>query len=315
MFIRFLDGHSRFCLNADGGEGSGGSGGGGTQTPAPAQPAPAAPAAQPTGAQPPASPAAQTPPVTPPAQEPAAYKIPDAYKDKPWSANIKSEEDLYKQFDGMQELIGKKTIQPIDYTKATPEEIAAHHAKLAPQDTAAYKFAVPDDPTSKAVGAAFQKAGINEFQGQEIIKALSPFFEQMQTQSTSEEGYMKLSQAAFGDNYKTSLGRAEATLKEVSDDTDKKVFDDMPNEQRIAVDKVVNKLIDKHAAEVAKILKEHGVHENGAQGNGGEAKVTLDITAQRADLRAQISAISARPHTQAEKQALIEKLNDTYKQK
>lgn len=308
MFIRFLNGYSRFCLNSDGA--SDGTGGGGGQPSAPAPAAPASPAAQPTGAEPPAAQPAQ-PANTP---ETSSYKVPDAYKDKPWSANIKSEEDLYKQFDGMQELIGKKTIQPIDYSKATPEEIAAHHSKLAPQDTAAYKFAVPDDPTAKAVGAAFQKAGVNEFQGQEIIKALSPFFEQLQVQSTSEEGYMKLSQAAFGENYKTALGRAEATLKEVADEADKKVFDDMPNDQRIAVDKVVNKLIDKHAAEISKLLKEHGIHETGAQGNGGESKVTLDLPAQRQALRDQITAVSARPHTAEEKKVLIDKLQATYSQ-
>lgn len=318
MFIRFLNGYSRFCFNAEGADGAGGSGGGVTQTPAPAQPA--TPAAQPTGAEVPNTPTTPSTPATPATPpETTPYKVPDAYKDKPWAAHIKSEDDLYKQFDGVQELIGKKTIQPIDYTKATPEEIAAHHAKSAPQDIAAYKFAVPDDPTAKAVGEAFKQAGVNEFQGQEIVKALSPFFEKMdaeiKAQALSEEGYMKLSQAAFGENFKAALGKAESTIKANADEADQKVFDEMPNEQRIAVDKTVNKIVDKYEARIAQILKEHGIHETGAQGNGGESKVVLDLTAQRAALRAEINAVSARPHTAEEKQVLIEKLNDTYKQK
>ena len=247
------------------------------------------------------------------------FKVPDAYKDKPWSSKIKSSDDLWKQLENTQSLIGQKTIQPIDYTKATPEEIKAHHAKTAPSDMSAYKFAVPDDPVSKAVGSAFMEAGINEHQGQAVIKALAPFFEKMdgdiKLQSTSEEGYMSLAQKAFGDNYKETIGKAEKLLKEVApNDEVKKALDDMPNEQRIVLDQMVAAMAEKYEGRIAKILKDHGIHESGAQGEGGQGKVTVDLKAQQKELRNQIRELDKKPHPAAEKKALIDKLNDTYKQ-
>lgn len=254
----------------------------------------------------------------PTGQEPPAFTVPEAYKDKPWAQKLKSQDDVYKQLDNLDQMVGKKTITPIDYSKASAEEIAAHHSKLAPQDISAYKFAQPDDPFSQAVGKTFIEAGINEYQGQAIVKALAPVIEKMEndikSQSTSEEGYMKLSQAAFGENFKDTIGKVEAVLKNhAPDDETKKALDDMPNEHRIAVDKTVNKIVEGYEARIAKILKEHGIHESGAQGEGGQGKITTDKATMQKDLRQQIRELDKRPHTAQEKQALIDKLNETYK--
>lgn len=83
---------------------------------------------------------------------------------------------------------------------------------------------------------------------------------------------------------------------------------------RIAVDKTVSKVVDAYEARIAKILKEHGITESGAQGDGGQGHMSSDVESQRKELRAQIRKIDSRPHTAAEKQALIDKLNATYKQ-
>ena len=40
----------------------------------------------------------------------AEFTIPETYKDKSWTKNIKSQEDLFKSYDNAQSLIGKKTI-------------------------------------------------------------------------------------------------------------------------------------------------------------------------------------------------------------
>lgn len=270
---------------------------------------------QPTGQQPAAGGDGGQPQGQP--QTPA-FAVPDAYKEKGWASKVKSMDDVFKQLDNLDTLAGKKTVTAIDYATATPEEIKAHHAKLAPADISAYKFSQPDDPTSQAVGSAFREAGINEHQGQAVIKALAPFFEKMdadvKSNATSEEGYMKLSKEAFGDTFKDTIGKVEKVLKEhAPDDATKKALDDMPNDQRIAVDKTVNKLVDHYEQRIAKILKEHGIQESGAQGEGGQGKTGTDKASIQKDLRAQIRALDARPHTAQEKQALIDRLNDTYK--
>jgi len=67
---------------------------------APASP-PAAPVSPPAAAPPPdARPKLADEPVTPPPASPD-FKVPDAYKDKPWANKIKTEEDLYKQIDNL----------------------------------------------------------------------------------------------------------------------------------------------------------------------------------------------------------------------
>lgn len=273
----------------------------------------------PQGQQPTGQPQGQPQGQQQPTGDTPAFAVPEAYKERGWAGKVKSLDDVFKQLDNLDQLAGKKAVTNIDYTKATPEEIAAHHKKLAPQDRGAYKFSVPDDPVSQIVGDAFMEAGINEHQGQAVLKKLAPFFEKMEgdlkTQQTSEEGYMKLSKEAFGDNFKDSIGKAEAVLKQFApDDATKKAFDDMPNDQRIAVDKTILKMQESHEARVQKILKEHGIKESGAQGEGGQGKMAGDVTEQRKDLRKQINELSSRPHTAEERQKLVDRLAATYKQ-
>lgn len=50
--------------------------------------------------------------ITPPAE--SVFTIPDQYKEKGWSKNVKSIDDLFNQFDNAQKLIGKKTPQKPD---------------------------------------------------------------------------------------------------------------------------------------------------------------------------------------------------------
>jgi len=247
--------------------------------------------------------------------------IPDAYKERGWAGKVKSVEDAFKLIDNQDQLIGKKTVTALDYTKATPEEIAEHHSKLAPKDASLYNFnASTDDKVASAVGDVFMKAGINEYQGKQVLQLLHPMIKEIEKaqnqDAVSEEGYAKLAQAAFGETFKTNLGKAEATLKQYApDDDSKKVFDTMPNSQRIAVDKTVNKIVEGYEARISKILKEHGIQESGAQGAGGLGKMAGNLDDQRRDIRSQIRGIESRPHTAAEKQALIEKLASTYTNK
>lgn len=255
---------------------------------------------------------------TPAAAEPT-FTIPDEYKDRGFAAKIKTPEDLWKQLDNLDKLAGKKAIPTIDYSTATAEEIAAYHAKLAPQDRKAYEFPNADDPVAGIIGDAFIAAGINEHQGKAIIQKLAPVLEKMDEESKaasmSEEGYMKLSKEAFGENFKDAITKVEVALKtHAPDDASKKVFDDMTNDQRIAVDKTLNAILAAHDARVQKLLKDHGITETGAQAEGGKGTVAGNVADVRRELRQKIREMDSRPHTAQEKKILIDKLNQTYKQ-
>ena len=66
--------------------------------------------------------------------ESSDFALPDEYKESKWAQKVKSQDDLFKLIENQDALIGKKTIKPIDYETATPEQITEYHKSLAPED-------------------------------------------------------------------------------------------------------------------------------------------------------------------------------------
>lgn len=236
------------------------------------------------------------------------FSLPDEYKDKPWAEKIKSADDAYKQIDNLTSLVGKKTIQPIDYETASPEEIAAHHAQTAPEDVSAYSFGEGADPDfSKAVGELLKENGISAYQGNKIIEKVQEITagmaESKQAVDRSDDGYLELLKGSFGDNYKEVAPVVDEHIKKFATPEDYEFFDGISdNQTRAAVDRVIHN-----------ILQKYGAFESGAQteGNTGQNQ-GVDVAKTRADLRKQIAEIDSRPHTFAEKKALIDQLQKTY---
>lgn len=280
-------------------------------TPAPASaPAGATPTATPTP--PPPTPA--TPPVPAPVPQQTDFAVPEAYKDKPWAGKVKSMDDVYKQLDNLDQLAGRKAAT-IDYEKATPEEITAHHAKLRPTDLTAYKYGEGADPkVTGAISEVLANAGITAYQGNQILSAVTAIAQKAKgaqdATAMSQEGYEALAKESFGDNYKEVVGGLENTIKANASDADKQLFDGMDNKTRIAIDRLVMKVSEGYQTRIANILKEHGVTESGAPGNGGTGGTpAADAAKQRSDVRKQIYELDKRPHTAQEKQVLLDKLN------
>lgn len=285
-------------------------------TPAPAA-APAAPAAAPAATPPAGTPPQAAPAAAEPAQPAATeFKIPDAYKDKPWASKVKSQEDLYKQIDGLDQLKGKKTLT-IDYANSKPEEIAAHHASLAPADVAEYAFDKVEgvDPARMAgVAPILQKAGLTVYQAQAVAKEYAAYENSMMAAATSEDGFRDQMTKSFGEKYDGAVAAVVAVHKAHLSPEDQQLMDAMPNEYLGGVYRLTQKMDAAHKAEVAALKKQYGAEENGdAHLSKGGQPVVIDLVKQRTELRAQIAAIDQRPHTEAEKNELIAKLDATYK--
>lgn len=248
------------------------------------------------------------------------FQLPDEYKEKSWAGKVKSHDDAYKQIENLTSLVGKKTIPPIDYDTATPEEIAAHHSSLAPEDVSAYEFSEGANPeVSAQIGEVFKEYGINKYQANGLSKKISEISAKMvedQTKvDTSEESYMKMMEESFGDEYEKTVGAIEAVLKEhIKSDDDKLIFDKMDNTHRAAMDRTVHSISKAYEDRIKTILDKHGVTETSLQLEGdigSNAGVNVDDV--RSDIRNKISEISLRPHTQSEVQNLRNKLAATYK--
>lgn len=248
----------------------------------------------------------QVQPSTPEATTQTEFKVPDAYAQKGWASKVKSQDDLYKLVDNLDGLAGKKTIQPIDYSKATPEEIEAYHAKLRPADGAAYKFAEGSDPAfSKAVADVFLKNGISEYQGNEIIKAVNEIsataYQAKLEADTSLDGYNAMMAETFGEKASGVSGFVDSNLRKHATDADKQLFDNVDNKTRVAIDRTV-----------FNILKAYGVTESGAQAGAPSVSPNSNVEATRAALRDQIRALESKPHSPNERATLIDRLNKTY---
>ena len=244
------------------------------------------------------------------------FALPDEYKEKSWADKVKSQDDLYRQLDNLSGLVGKKTILPIDYESATPEEITEHHKALAPEKgLEAYGFKDINDPLSKATGEAFLQSGITEHQGKAVLEVVREAMGAQVADDTSEDGYLTLAKESFGDDHETSIKQAETLLKANASEEDKKFFDSIDNKARIALDRTVNNVAKSYEARIQAVLKEHGVKESGAQTDGNAGSPAADVKDVRSDLRNQIIEMSKgdKPYTAQDKQALIDKLNSTYK--
>lgn len=251
--------------------------------------------------------------------KPNEFTVPEAYKASSWAGKVKSMDDVFKQLDNLDKLAGKKAVAGIDYSTAKPEEIQAYHDSLAAKDIAAYGFQNVEDPTIVTIGGAFKKAGLNEHQGKALLETLTPFFSELDQKTkaelTSEEGYVKLAKEAFGDGFKEHIGKVEKTLKTYApDDATKAAFDEMPNATRIVVDKTVAKIVEAYEGRIAKMVKEYGITESGAQAGADTGNMSGSLEQRRTELRKKISELSTKPgHTYAQKQELIDQLNATYK--
>ena len=236
------------------------------------------------------------------------FALPDAYKEKSWASKVKNQDDLYKLIDNQEGLIGKKTIHPIDYENASAEEIAAHHSKIAPEDVSAYTWAEHSMPEiTEPMGAIFKEAGIHPKQAELITSKFDEVIGQLAAgqlaSDTSEDGYFKIMEESFGDNFKKEVAFVENNLRQHASDDDKKLFDGVDNNTRAAIDRTVHN-----------ILKAYGANESGAQGEGGNGSPAIgDVKETQTNLRQEIRSLSTRPHSADEKQALIDKLNATYK--
>lgn len=289
------------------------SGGAAPSTPAaPVTPAtPAAPAAPAAPVTPPANP---TNPATPPADpakpaEPSAYKIPDAHKDKPWAKNVKSEEDLYKELDGLSSLKGKKHIAP-DFKASTPDEIEAYFATTRPADKTAYQFAEGADPAfSGSMADAMWEAGVSDYQFDKIKGAYDKLEASTMEKATSADGFKEVMSQNFGEKYDALVVQGQKIFKENLTPEQQKILDVMPN----AYVAPLYQLVQKYEAKIEQMKKDYGVNENGnahLENKGGFQPP--DIGKVRSELRGKIRDIEARPHTAADKQKLVDDLQATY---
>ena len=250
-------------------------------------------------------------PTLEPSPTSSEFSLPDEYKDKPWADKVKSNDDLYKQVDNLTTLVGKKTVAPIDYATASSEEIAAHHASLAPEDVSEYGLSQEEDSKdfSDFLGDTYKEAGLTPYQAKILNEKVTAKTVEMQDAKTAAEtdgeAYVKMLDESFGEGKGADVGKKiDAQIKEYAANEEDVALlrDGIPNTTRLALDRVLNNILDKH-----------GVKESGAQVDGGDGKVAVtNIEDTRKDLRQQIRDLDGTPFSGDKSLELKNQLAKTY---
>lgn len=251
---------------------------------------------------------------TPPKPTDVEFKLPDEYKDKSWAAKVKSQDDLYKQLDNLSSLVGKKAVVP-NLKDASPEEREAFYAQLRGKDAAEYQIPkvgtvpIPED-TQPVIAKLFMENGISPTQAEPFLKGYLELREKQIAEYYNPDGFKQSMLTAFGSDWETTTGAVRNTIKSMMNADDQKALDAIPNNLL----GVVYRTLGNTVKAVDATLKKYGATETFAhlQAPNGQVAST-DLAGMRQGLRDQLAALSMRPHEAGEKDAIIQKLTESYK--
>lgn len=214
------------------------------------------------------------------APETPSFAVPEAYADRGWAANLQSQDDLYKQFDNLQGMMGKKSLPTAESSDADWD---AHYEQMRPANASEYEFALPEGMEAEVneevqgkYKEGFHKLGLTPKQAQGIHDLhmgleMEKAGEQQTPEQLDAEFDEKLGKM-YGDKANDAIKTAHtyiATLDAESRDS----FADLPNDQMIAVVKLLN---DTHA----KFSREDGAPDGTPS---TQARETTDAKVSRAN--------------------------------
>lgn len=248
------------------------------------------------------APAATTTTEQRPSQAPANdFSIPDAYKEKSWATKIKTQDDVWKQLDGAQELIGKKKIVP-DFDTAKPEEIEEYFTHTRPADKAAYKFGDgADEAFTGVVADMFLKNGVSAYQGNKIIEGYQAYEKQMIENARSADGFKAEMTKSFGEKFDGNVSAVVKEHKAHLSTEDQALMDSMPNTYLGAVYRLTEAM-----------RKAYGAAETSAAAGEGGNIAPQDHDAILAKINTQITELQKRPHNANELQKLVDERHNVF---
>lgn len=146
--------------------------------------------------------------------------VPVAYRDKPYIAELAKQanpiDELYKQFDNQQSLIGRKDLGlQVPGEQATEQEWKDFHVKLGAHDSAdKYTYTPPtappgleqqfatDDKLLATMRAAALEGGLTQRQWEKVVKSFDSYYgEALQARHTEAQNYLKTLADNFTKNY------------------------------------------------------------------------------------------------------------------
>ncbi len=212
------------------------------------------------------------------------FTVPTEYAEKPYTKDIKSNEDLWKKLDGSQSLLGKPKEGGVpDETADDAAWDAFYKSAGRPEAAADYKFNrdgldqefvknFANDDLDNATKEIFLKAGLSQKQAD----ILQPEFEKMMQDINAEEvgkvaqadtDFDKLAADTFGDKEGQVMADTKQLIADNTPDGFKDHIENLPNESLIVMAGVLNNIKNKYISE--DVLDPNHKNASGAEGEAG----------------------------------------------
>lgn len=222
---------------------------------------------------------------------PAEFAIPDNYKEAGWAKNIKSYDDLWKQHENAQKLIGRKTIG-IPTADSSEEEIEQFYSKVRPETVDGYDFDLADD--TDFFKDIFYKSGISARQAKTLTEAYKESVRKASENLYSESGFKEVMKNTLGDDYSTKIEKVNAFLKQYGKKSALNEIEQLPNETLGLVYGLINLTMDKYA-----------VKELGSVSSGVEQKSAMTNEKDMQEYMNEMLALDRDPFVSKEKKDAI----------
>jgi len=255
-----------------------------------------------TGGEAPVAPTApvttdNTPITTPADVTPTEFTPPEEYKDKGWAKNIKSVEDLWKNNDNAQGLIGKKTIGGVeDWDNA--EQRTEFFNKMTPEK---YEVEGLQESNADAYNDVFKESGLSNWQAQNLVTKVNEMQNAELETLMSKDGFDTVMKESFNGDTEAQSG-AKALLDKNTNEADQTILSTLTNEQAGAMYRMANSFSKTHGVSEGQAINS----EASSQTGGGDVKAT------RAQIYKEMTALAGKPHGAEQKQALQARLDATY---
>lgn len=225
-----------------------------------------------------------------PAQTPT-FSVPQEYADREWTSNIKSQDDLWKQFANSQELIGRRPAG-IPTADAAPEEWDKFYAAAGrPDDPSGYELSAVDGlpegadiaPFADMAAPILHAAGLSKSQAAEVWKG----YLELETKAALERSaamdaqFDELSSKYFGDNFESVSASAQKFLVDVLDEGLRTEAANATPAQQIAMITVADNAMKR----IAEIEKKYGAEGSITPGEQTAPNSIEDVRLELAKLR------------------------------
>jgi len=241
------------------------------------------------------------------------FSIPEEYKEKGWTQNVKSVDDLWKATDNAQSLVGKRAedyIKENNYVQRPEQDnIMDFLADFKPEDATSYDLKglfdnMPDDNVEYFQNA-FAGANLAVPQAKAVMEAWSKFSEEKTAELTDENTYKTMLSETLGSNYESIKLDNDKMLKTILSPEEIKAFELAPNATKVMHQKILKSLSDKYGY---------------VEGDLGASKPTGmksmdDMKTRHQELTKELQALATgKMYTQAQKDAILKEREELTRQ-